>query len=58
MAVADLARVWVVASVPESALSRVQTGQRVTMDVAAYPNEPFEGRSHEWLGRSIPRPAA
>ena len=42
-AVADLARVWVVASVPESALARVQTGQRVTMDVAAYPNEPFEG---------------
>lgn len=44
VAVADLARVWVVASVPESALARVQTGQPVTIMVAAYPDEPFEGR--------------
>jgi cobalt-zinc-cadmium efflux system membrane fusion protein len=44
IAVADLARVWVVASVPESALARVQTGQRVSVAVAAYPNESFEGR--------------
>jgi cobalt-zinc-cadmium efflux system membrane fusion protein len=44
VAVADLGRVWVVASVPESALSRVQTGQPVTMEVVAYPNQPFEGK--------------
>jgi cobalt-zinc-cadmium efflux system membrane fusion protein len=43
VAVADLTHVWVVAAVPESALSRVQTGQHVTMEVAAYPSEPFEG---------------
>ncbi len=29
---------------PENALSRVQTGQRVTIAVAAYPDESFEGR--------------
>ena len=42
--VADLARVWIVASVPEHALARIQTGQAVTINVAAYPDEPFEGR--------------
>jgi cobalt-zinc-cadmium efflux system membrane fusion protein len=42
--VADLARVWVVASVPESALARVQTGQVVTISATAYPDEVFEGR--------------
>jgi membrane fusion protein, heavy metal efflux system len=44
MTVADLARVWIVAAVPESALARIQTGQPVTVIVAAYPDEPFEGR--------------
>jgi cobalt-zinc-cadmium efflux system membrane fusion protein len=44
MTVADLARVWIVASVPESALARIQTGQPVTINVAAYPDEPFDGR--------------
>jgi cobalt-zinc-cadmium efflux system membrane fusion protein len=44
IAVADLARVWVAASVPESALGRVQTGQPVSMSVAAYPDQRFEGR--------------
>jgi cobalt-zinc-cadmium efflux system membrane fusion protein len=44
MTVADLARVWVVASVPESAVARIQTGQPVTIAVAAYPDESFEGR--------------
>jgi cobalt-zinc-cadmium efflux system membrane fusion protein len=43
VAVADLARVWVIAAVPESAVSRIQTGQRVAMQVSAYPNERFEG---------------
>jgi cobalt-zinc-cadmium efflux system membrane fusion protein len=44
MAVANLARVWVVASVPESAVARIQTGQPVSIAVAAYPDESFEGR--------------
>ena len=44
IAVADLARVWVVAAAPESSLARIQTGQRVTIAVAAYPDEPFLGR--------------
>jgi cobalt-zinc-cadmium efflux system membrane fusion protein len=42
--VADLAHVWVTASVPESALAQIQTGQRVTVIVTAYPDRPFEGR--------------
>jgi cobalt-zinc-cadmium efflux system membrane fusion protein len=56
--VADLVRVWIVASVPESALARIQVGQRVTIDVAAYPDEPFEGQVARVAGRSIPRRAA
>ena len=44
VAVADLARVWMVASVPESALARIQIGQPVTIAVAAYPDQRFEGR--------------
>ena len=42
--VADLARVWIVASVPESGLARIQVGQRVMIDVAAYPDKPFAGQ--------------
>jgi cobalt-zinc-cadmium efflux system membrane fusion protein len=44
IAVADLARVWVAASVPESLLGRVQTGEAVVVSVAAYPDEVFDGR--------------
>lgn len=44
MTVADLSRVWVVASVPESGLADVQTNQRVTISLAAYPDQVFEGR--------------
>ena len=44
IAIGDLARVWVVASVPENALARIQTGQPVTITVAAYPDDLFEGR--------------
>ena len=44
--VADLARVWIVASVPESVVARIQTGQAVTITVAAYPDETFEGTPH------------
>ena len=42
--VADLSRVWIVASVPERPRSRVQVGQRVTIAIAAYPDQSFEGR--------------
>jgi cobalt-zinc-cadmium efflux system membrane fusion protein len=44
MTVADLSRVWVVASVPERELGRVQTGQRVNITVSAFGDQPFEGR--------------
>ena len=44
MTVADLSRVWVVASVPESGLGHVQIGQHVTITLSAYPDQPFEGR--------------
>ena len=44
MTVADLSRVWVVASVPESGLARVQSNQRVTIVLSAYPEQAFEGR--------------
>ncbi len=44
MTVADLARVWVVAAVPESALARVQAGQRVAIMLTAYPDESFDGQ--------------
>jgi cobalt-zinc-cadmium efflux system membrane fusion protein len=36
--------VWVAASVPENALGRIQAGQAVTVFVAAYPDQPLEGR--------------
>jgi len=44
LAVADLARIWAVASVPETAVGRVHAGQPVSVTVAAYPDQPFDGR--------------
>ena len=44
MTVADLSRVWVSAAVPESKLGNVQTCQRVTITISAYPDQSFEGR--------------
>jgi membrane fusion protein, heavy metal efflux system len=44
LAVADLGRVWVTASVPESELVHVEPGQRVAIALAAYPDQPFAGR--------------
>ena len=43
MTIADLSRVWVVASVPETGLAQVQTNQRVTIVLSAYPEQEFEG---------------
>jgi len=42
--VADLSRVWVQASLPESDLARVRVGAPAAIEVAAYPDERFEGR--------------
>ena len=58
IAIGDLARVWVVASVPENALARIQTGQPVTITVAAYPDDLLRGESRVWLVHSIRRRAA
>lgn len=44
MTVADLSRVWVVAAVPETGLAQVQSNQRVTIVLSAYPEQEFEGR--------------
>ena len=44
MTVADLSRVWVVASVPERELGRVQIGQHVRITVSAFADQSFEGR--------------
>lgn len=54
VAVADLARVWVVASVPERAVGRIQAGQPVSVIVAAYPDVPFEGRISRIAGAVEP----
>jgi len=42
--VADLSQVWVQASLPESDLARVRVGAPAAIEVAAYPDERFEGR--------------
>jgi cobalt-zinc-cadmium efflux system membrane fusion protein len=44
MTVADLSRVWVVASVPESGLAGVQINQHVTIVLSAHPGQELEGR--------------
>ena len=44
LTIADLAKVWVVASVPESVVGHVESGQPVTVTLAAYPERQFEGR--------------
>lgn len=42
--VADLSRIWVQASVPETDLGRVHVGSAAAIEVAAYPGERFQGR--------------
>jgi cobalt-zinc-cadmium efflux system membrane fusion protein len=44
LSVADLSTVWLTASVPERALSRVESGNRVAISLAAYPDRQFEAR--------------
>jgi len=42
--IVDLRRVWVMASVPESDVARLKTGQRAQFTVAALPGETFAGQ--------------
>ena len=42
--VADLSRVWILADLPESALSQVHVGAQARVSVPSYPNSLFGGR--------------
>lgn len=44
MTIADLSTVWVTADVPESSIRFVQRGERVEIELTAYPGEHFPGR--------------
>ena len=42
--VADLSKVWFLADIFEQDAARLRIGQKATLDLAAYPGEPFTGR--------------
>jgi cobalt-zinc-cadmium efflux system membrane fusion protein len=44
MTIADLTTVWVAADVPENVIRFVRIGERVNIQLAAYPGETFQGR--------------
>jgi cobalt-zinc-cadmium efflux system membrane fusion protein len=44
MTIADLSTVWVASDVPESAIRFVQVGERIDVELTAYPGETFHGR--------------
>jgi cobalt-zinc-cadmium efflux system membrane fusion protein len=44
MTIADLSTIWVTSQVPESYIRFVQVGERVEVNLVAYPGETFEGR--------------
>lgn len=44
LTIADLSTVWVAAQVPESAIRWIHLGERVQIEMAAYPGEVFRGR--------------
>src|SRR5262249_42661156 len=44
MTIADLSTVWVTSQVPESYIRFVQVGERVEINLVAFPGETFEGR--------------
>jgi cobalt-zinc-cadmium efflux system membrane fusion protein len=44
MTIADLSTVWVTSQVPESYIRFVQVGERVEINLVAFPGEVFEGR--------------
>lgn len=41
--VADLSNLWIIVDIYEKDLAKVKTGLRASIEVAAYPNEKFEG---------------
>jgi cobalt-zinc-cadmium efflux system membrane fusion protein len=44
MTIADLRTLWVASDVPESAIRLIRPGERVDIELAAYPGETFYGR--------------
>jgi cobalt-zinc-cadmium efflux system membrane fusion protein len=44
MTIADLSSVWVSSDVPESAIRFIQVGERIDVELTAYPGEIFHGR--------------
>jgi cobalt-zinc-cadmium efflux system membrane fusion protein len=44
LTIADLSTVWVTSDVPETAIRQVGLGERVRIELAAYPGEVFHGR--------------
>jgi len=44
MTIVDLSTVWITSEVPENALRLITTGERIQIELAAYPDEVFEGR--------------
>lgn len=44
MTIADLSTVWVSADVPESAIRLITPGERVEVEMAAYPGQTFRGK--------------
>jgi membrane fusion protein, heavy metal efflux system len=44
MTIADLRTVWVTSSVPESQIRLIQVGERVDIELSAYPGEIFRGQ--------------
>ena len=44
MTIADLSTVWVASDVPESQIRFIQTGERIDVELTAYPNQTFHGR--------------
>jgi cobalt-zinc-cadmium efflux system membrane fusion protein len=44
LTIADLSTVWVTSDIPESSIRLIQPGERVQIELAAYPGEVFYGR--------------
>jgi membrane fusion protein, heavy metal efflux system len=44
MTIANLSTVWVASDVPESAIRFIQPGERIDVELTAYPGETFHGR--------------
>ncbi|MCC6342599.1 MAG: efflux RND transporter periplasmic adaptor subunit [Bryobacterales bacterium] len=44
MTIADLRTVWVASDVPETSIRFIQVGERLEIELAAYPNEKFSAR--------------